>query len=114
MKTFSVNSNNDLFIKSSGILSISESESAVMQNCQTAVQVMLNEMVFAYDEGMPNFQTIWNSSPNLAQFESAFRTTVQNVTGVLGVSDFSASVQDNTLVYSATIKTIYGEAALNG
>lgn len=113
-RVFTVDRNNDLVIATNGNLSISSGIEAVLQACEQAVKAQLGEMVLAVDEGMPNFQLIWNGSPNIPQFEAYLITTISNVDGVQEVSSVTASASGGILSYTATIKTIYGEGSLNG
>lgn len=113
-KTFATNNNNDLFIGNDGNLAIVNGQQAVLQACATAAKAQLGEMIYATNRGLPNFQTVWVGSPNLAQFEAALRQTLLSVNGVTEITDLSTSVTNNTLFYTATIKTIYGMGTLNG
>ena len=113
-RVFAVDENNDLVIAGNGNLSISTELDAVLQACEHAAKAQLAEMVLAVDEGVPNFQTIWNGSPNVPQFEAYLRRQLQNVTGVIEVTEINTTVSNNVLSYTATIRTIYGQGAING
>lgn len=69
---------------------------------------MMGELVLQGDVGIPNFQLIWNGSPNIAQAENSIREALLGVDGVTDVSELSAFVSDNVFRYSAVINTIYG------
>lgn len=111
-KSFTTDKSNDLFINLEGLLSTSTGLDAVMQNCETAAKAQLGEMVLAIDQGIPNFQTIWQSAANVVQFEAYLRRTLLAVDGVLEVTNLETVVQSNTLFYTATIKTIYGQGTI--
>lgn len=113
-RCLAINSRNDIYVAPDGRLAVAAGIQAVLAACQTAVQAMLGEMPLALDQGMPNFEVIWNGSPNLAQFEAAARTQFLKVPGVIEVSSFTVEVIAGTVVYSATIRTIFGEGQLNG
>lgn len=113
-KMIAVDSNNDIYVKNDGNLAINNDLAAVSQNCENAVKAQLGEMIFAVDRGVPNFQTIWNGSPNLAQFEASLRQTILQVEGVLEITDLTTRVDGGILFYIATIQTIYGSTVLNG
>ncbi len=113
-KTFSVNENNDIFIGNDGNLSISAGLQAVLFVCANAAKAQLGEMVLQVEQGIPNFQTIWSGSPNVAQFEAALRTTLLNVADVTEVSNLSIAISNNVLSYTTTINTIYGNGIING
>lgn len=113
-QTFSTDDKNDLFIGLDGRLSVSKEINAVMAACETAAQAQLGEMIFAIDRGVPNFQTIWQSSRNIAQFEAYFRRSILSVDGVKSIKEFSSSVDGGVISYTAVIETIYGEGQING
>lgn len=113
-RVFAVDENNDLYLNSQGNLAINVDLQAVLQNCEHAAKSQTEEMIYAYDEGVPNFQTIWNGAPNIAQWQSAMRRTLLAVNGVLEVVSLEVQTANNVLSYSAIIRTIYGEGVLNG
>jgi len=113
MKTIRTGTNNDLYI-SAGKIAIGTELTALIDVCEKVVQTMLGELVFQGDEGIPNFELIWNGAPNVAQAEASIRNALMGVDGVLDVPELIAFVQNNTFVYSATIKSIYGTGAIGG
>lgn len=112
IKTLSVDANNDLFVNTSGSISVSTNQDALVFMCEHVAKTILGELVLQGDVGIPYFQTMWNGTPNLAQAENALRAAWLNVDGVLGIVSLASFVQDNTLFYNATIKTVYGEVSL--
>jgi len=113
-KVFSVNSNNDIYIDPDGNLAIATGQEALLQACASAAKAQFREMVLAFDQGVANFQTIWTDATNIAQFEFYVRKAIKSVEGVLEIVELTAVAQNNVVSYTATIRTIYGEAALNG
>jgi len=113
-QTFTTNANNDIFINDQGNLDISTGLNGVLQACQTAAKAQLGEMIYATTSGVPNFQTLWNGSPNIQQWEAALTNVLESVTGVSNVLSLDVSVNNNAVSYTATILTMYGEGALNG
>lgn len=113
MKSFAMNSNNDMYIGTDGNLAIVSDIDAVMQNCRSAMQAQLGEMQFDTARGMPNRATVYDTY-NPVQFTAAGRTTLAAVEGVVSVVNFTVQRSGDTLNYSATIKTIYGTGAING
>lgn len=113
-RVIAVDLNNDLYIGPDGSLALADGLQAVMQAAQQAAQTQLAEMIFAVDQGLPNFSAVWNGAPNLPQFEAYLRRTLAGVFGVTGVNDLTVSIRDNRLTYRAVIKTIYGPGVLNG
>lgn len=112
--TLAVNENNDLFIGVEGSLALRTGLPGVMQAAEHAAKTQLGEMIYAVDEGLPNFATVWNGSPNTAQFEAFLRRALMSVEGVVEVSQLTITLAGQVLQYRATIKTIYGTGVLNG
>lgn len=113
-QSFALNNRNDLFIGADGRLAIATGLEAVLFACQNAVQALLGEMPFDVDRGMPNFETIWNGSPNLAQFEAAARAMILSVDGVVAVQSFTVGIVGDVVQYAAVIETRFGTDTING
>lgn len=113
-RTIAVDANNDLFIGADGLLSLVDGLTATLQAAQQAAQTQLGEMLYAVDQGIPNFEAVWNGAPNLAQFEAYLRRAISAVDGVTGIQGLTVTARNNTLTYVATIQTIYGPGVLNG
>lgn len=113
MRTFKVDSNNDMFLGPDGNLAIAVDAAAIGQCCKTAVQAQLGEMLYQADQGMPMLATAFNNYLP-TQFEAAARSVILLITGVLRVTAFEVQRSGEQFVYSATIQTIYGQAAVNG
>ena len=103
---------NDVYRNISGDLKIVMRLEAVAYLCKTAMQAQRGEMVLAADQGMPTFETAWDTY-NPAQFEAAARTVLTAIPDVLAVETFSVERQGEVLRYTATIRTVYGETVLN-
>lgn len=114
VQTFATNSNNDIFLAPNGNLSVITGLAAIIAACETASKAQLGEMVLATQNGVPNFQTIWIGQPNYAIFSSYLRNTLENVEGVLQVTDIQMSSKNNILSYTATIQTAFGNGVVNG
>lgn len=113
-RVIAVDSNNDLYIGPDGSLALADGLQAVMQAAQQAAQTQLAEMIYAVDQGVPNFEAVWNGAANVAQFEAYLRRTITDVEGVTGIQDLTTTVSGNKLSYRVTIETIYGPGVLNG
>lgn len=112
-KTFESNTANDLVRGADGNLSIVSGLAAVALNCRSAMQAQRGEMVFAADRGIPTFGTVWNAY-RPAQFEAAARAALRRVDGVLSIDEFTVTRAGDAFGYTATIRTAYGRAAVNG
>jgi hypothetical protein len=113
-RTLSVDENNDLYIGPTGSLAISDGLDSVMQAAQQAAQTRLGEMIYATDQGLPYFESVWSGAPSVAQFDAFLRRTLLAVDGVTAVQSLSTTVAGGALSYQAEIQTIYGPGALNG
>lgn len=114
MKSLAVDRTNDLFLQPDGNLAVNQDIFAVMQSAQHSAQAQLGEMMYAIDQGVPNFQTIWESSANVAQFQAYLRTAIAQTPGVIEVKELDTVVQGNQISYTAVIATIYGMGTING
>lgn len=113
-RTIATDNKNDIYVLNNGNLATTYSLPATQQNCETAVKAQLGEMIYAIDQGMPNFQTVWNGAPNVAQFESYLRKTILAVENVLEITELTITSQGGILSYQATILTTFGSGILNG
>jgi hypothetical protein len=114
---------NDIYLDASGNISISTDQQALLEECAQVARTLLGELVFNTSLGIPYFETVWTGVPNTAQFLAALRTSFLNVNGVLEIvsltaiqgtnSSFTPSLND-TLTYTAVIRTIFGTGVLNG
>jgi hypothetical protein len=109
-----VNSKNDLYLGADGNLARSADITAIMQAAQHAAQTQLGEMIYATDQGIPNFDIVWNGSPNRSQFDAFLRRALLAVDGVQQIRELDISAAGNVLSYRAVIQTVFGTAVLNG
>lgn len=114
VQTFATNAQNDLFVNSAGSLTMLTGIQAVAQACRSACLTQLGECVLQTGYGLPNFQTVWVGTPNLAIWESYLQTTLLNVDGVTSVQSINITAANNTLTFVAEINTIYGSTTING
>jgi hypothetical protein len=116
--TFAVNSNNDLYVNSSGNIAFAHDEEAIGQACRQVALTLLGEMVLQTDQGIPYQTAIWVGVPNVPAFEAALRGGWLGVNGVVSIMDLTISLEPFTipttgksvtaLSYSATINTTFG------
>jgi hypothetical protein len=113
MKTLAVDSNNDIYVGNDGNLSVNLDLQATIETCAQAAKAQLGEMVLDMQRGIPNFQTVWNGKPNVAQFEAYLRRTITEVPTVTGITELTIVTEGDILNYSASITTIYGSGVIN-
>lgn len=113
MRTFATDGNNDLFIRGRN-LAIDTDLQATLDVCAHVAKAILGEMVFAQQQGMPYFETVWVGAPTTAPFEAAFRERVLLVPGVSNIDELTTEQTEDRMTYSATISTVYGTGAIDG
>lgn len=114
VQTLGVNESRDIYLGADGNIVLLSGIAAVESACLSATRGQLGEMVLQAGLGLPNFQAVWVGVPDFALWESYLRNTLQNVNGVTEVTTINISVNNNTLSFTASIKTIYGSTTLNG
>ena len=107
MRAFKRDSNNDFTLSNKDIAMVDDLQS-VMTNCESVAQTLLFEQLYNYESGLPNFELIWDSNPNLRQYEVALRSALSKVDGVLKIISLNAKMENNILSYKAVIETQYG------
>lgn len=105
---------NDIYLNSEGNLSISLGIDAILENCAEAAKTRLGELIFDVNQGIPYFETVWGGVPNIEQFSGSLRQAFLNVEGVVEVVSLITSQENNTLLYTAIIRTTEGTGGISG
>jgi len=113
MKTIKVDENGDR-VTISGLFIYLTNLNAVIQTCEQVMKQQLRELQYDQTKGIEYFNNVFAGNQNLQLFESQARNQILNVEGVTSIDSFDYEQKDNTLLYSATIKTIYGIGDING
>jgi len=113
-QTLAVNENNDIYLGKDGNLVVVFNLQGTLQACEHAAITILGEMIYQVDKGIPNFELIWVGVPNVQQYQAALRAALLEVAGVVEIVSFIVDISDNTLSYTAIIRTIYGVGSING
>ena len=66
------------------------------------------------NQGIPYFETVWIGVPNIQQFSAALRAAFLTVPNVIEVISLITSQENNTLTYSAIIRTTFGAGNVIG
>lgn len=114
MISFAVNWDNDIHIGGDGNLALVRDEAAVKNCCMHYARALRGEMLHKMDRGIPYWKTTFGRDADIPMFESAFRERMLEIDAVLSVDAFSATIGNDTLNYTAVIRTIYGSITLNG
>ena len=104
---------NDIYLDSGGNIAVSTNIQAILENCAQAAKTRLGEEVLHTDQGIPYFTTVFIGVPNLPQTQAAFRAAWLAVAGVLEVISLIMTQEENTLLYTAIIRTTEGIGELN-
>lgn len=105
------NANNDIYVDSSGNITIVTDVDAVKQDCEHALKAQFGEMFLTPIAGMPTLQDVWRNQ-NLIKWEAVARATLQNINGVVRVVSFVMSLQGDSFVYTTQILSIYSSTLL--
>ncbi|WP_418187324.1 hypothetical protein ACNSOP_09225 [Aliarcobacter lanthieri] len=114
MDTLKLDDTGDLCLCKKNNLAIYRDLNAVIQTCENYVKATLNEMILNYNNGVPYFQTVFNTNVNIPLFEDSIKNRLLEVDGVEKVLSVKAEVNNETLSYIAYIQTIYGNGVING
>ncbi len=114
MKTISTTVDNDIFMGDDGRLSVATGLEAAGKTAKHYAATSRAEMIHAFDDGIPFFQTVFARDVSLAQFEAALRRRLLNSPGVVGIEALETFQDGDVLRYTATIVTDYGQASING
>lgn len=121
---------NDLYVGEDGNLVLAGSTgtnpdqlNAVLYACANAAKSQLGEMVLNTNRGLPNFQAVWNGTPNIPLWESALREILSGIDGVIDIARittqraYDTDAYNNTpsiLIYTVTIVTQFGTGTFDG
>lgn len=114
MISIKVNSDNDIFIDNTGNLAMCSDLEACMQGCEQAARIVLGELPFAQLKGVPFFDIVFTSSPDLSLYEVYLRRLYMGVPNVTGINYINFKLEGTELSYEAGIVTIYGEGVISG
>lgn len=119
MITFMSNDDNDWILDSNNNLAIGtgdtnlHGEQALAVCARHYAQTILGEMIHQTDKGIPFFGTAF-SRVEIIRFEAALRERLLELPQILEIVNLESSVDNDTLSYSAVLKTIYGVITING
>lgn len=108
---FSMNANRDIHAIG-GRLQIARDREAVLQTCERVIRANFSEMIYAANRGVNYFRDVFGASPNVINFEAGARAQLSRVPDVTGIESFTAEVQGDQVVYSATIRTTFGAGTI--
>lgn len=110
--TLGLNESNDIYLNASGNLQLDQNIAALQDICVNVSRALLGEEVLTTGNGIPYFQSVFNGTPNIANFQNYLTTQLNGISGVNAVTNIAISVANNTLTFTATIDTIYGPISI--
>lgn len=113
MITLATNSSNSIYVNASGNIATLDGAAALAQTLAHMSQTRRSEMLYATDRGIPYWNTIF-STKDVLMFEAAMRTEFLAHPEVTGIDSFAVTIDGETLTYTATVNSIYGEVLVNG
>lgn len=114
MRTFLSTQTNDLALNMGKSMEVISSIEGIAQTARQYMQTRRNEMIHDMPEGIPFDITVWQGTPNLAQFEASARRRLRQVPGIRDILSFEATMSGDTLQYVAVLQTDLGEVSING
>lgn len=115
MRTIATTSDvNDIYVDSVGNLAISQDSTAVGNIILNRIRTLQGELLLNTQEGIPYFDILYSSIPNLDLFKFYLRKTILNSDEVQKIKSLNMSIENNTLSYKCEIITNYGEMTING
>jgi len=106
--SFKVDGNRDLVLNSRNNISMNRDLDACLQSCENAVMMILGEDIYNSNEGLPNFELIWNGSPNIPQYKASIISAIKKINNVIDAFNFNYVESNNELTYTITISTTFG------
>lgn len=112
MITISTTTNNDFARDAAGNITLVTGLSAVLQTAEHLAYTLTGEMIMALTEGVPFWDTAFSPTPNIAQFEAFLRERILQTPDVLEVLNLEAQQVGDELLYTATLRTPYGDGVI--
>ena len=114
MRLFAESSTNDFVIGSDQQLLVLDGLEAVAQKTRSAVEAQKGEMIFAVERGIDYDKALWSGTPDLQQWQFYFNREVLAIEEVDSITSLDATVENNTLNYTALIQSTEGEVEVSG
>lgn len=114
MLTILTDSNNDIFIDSSGNIATGQDIYALSNIARNKVLTTLGEPEYNQQEGIPYFETVFCDEPKIALFQTAVVQSIETIDNVQNVTNFDYEQNNGVLSYKLTINSTFGDIQLNG
>lgn len=114
MITIATNSDNDIYIDTSGNIATSQDINALANISKNKVLTNYGEPQYNALEGIPYFDTIFTDTPKIDLFQAAVVQSLEDLDEVQRISNFEYTQQNGIFSYSLKEHTTFGEVVLNG
>lgn len=114
MQTISINSDNDLYLDTSGNLAITFNINALADISKNKVLTNLGEPQYNAEDGIPYFDTIFTDTPKIDLFQAAIIGDLESLDNIERVSNFEYKQDNGIFSYTLIEHTTYGDIELNG
>ena len=114
MKTIAINSNNDIYINSSGNLVIKNDLEAMGDILVNKCETNLGELLYNSLKGIDFFNTIFASPSYVDLFQNQLITQIEQTAAVERIESYDAEIVKDVYKYKTEVQTEYGEVSLNG
>lgn len=106
----------DIYLDDNGNLAIKSDEQAILDILTNRIRTKKYEVQYDMNKGIPYFETIFANTGLLGLWRSYVIEEIERTSGVISVESLLYSLDEGTkkLSYTCKIRTIYGEASLNG
>lgn len=114
MQTISINSNNDIYLDTSGNLAVTQDIKALADISKNKVLQNYGEAQYNTLTGIPYFETMFTDNPKIDLFQAAIIETLENTNNIQRVSNFDYTQENGIYSYSLIEHTTFGDITLNG
>ena len=114
MQTIAINSDNDIYINSSGNLVVKSDLEAMGDILINKSQTASDELLYNTEKGIDFFNTIFASPYYPDLFQAELIKQLEDTDGVQKISGYEYREADGIYSYTVKVQTDYGTAVLNG
>ena len=112
MINIKAHTNGDWVFSSDGELLTVRDVDCLSQTIENYVKTWWGEVIFNTQSGI-RWNVVFGNSVSSSLVETYLRDRILEVEGVISVPDLTVTTEGSSLLYTAYIQTIYGEAEIN-
>lgn len=114
MITIATNSDNDIYVDSTGNLAMKTDIEALANVSKNVVLTNLGEPEYNTEYGVPYFETIFTDTPKIDLLQAAQVAILENLNDVNRVSNYEYEQENGVFSYSLVEHTTFGDIQING